>query len=228
MASYPDYFPTGPVSGDSGPPTGPGSGLPGSEFYQGGPVPAGYSLGPGFMGQRILVPIPGYQAAHANDYLHDIQNVYGAAANANIHRNLLASDIYGGDDPLARQYGRLSAINNAQEAFPGLIAQAVQAHHQMKDQQAWDLYKMQLAQAYAKANQPKHDFWGDILGLGGTIGGALLGGPAGAMAGYGIGSHMGGGYGGGYSGGANYQDISDYYGQGGDPYAGTGLYGPGR
>jgi len=161
-----------------------GSGQVTGARYTGGPIPEGYTVKNFGNFGSFLVPIAGYAEAHGYDpknpeganpqYLQDIRGVLGAAENAQVRKALLTSDIYGGNDPLSRQYGKLNAIQAAQERYPGVIAGAVQAHHQMKDAQAWQLYMMQLQHQWEKENQPKHNYWNDVLEYGGAAVGAAV------------------------------------------------------
>lgn len=108
------------------------------------------------------------EGAHPQ-YLQDIQDVLAAQEGAQVRGAGLSSQIYGNGDPLSMMYGRLNAEQAARDRYPGIIAGAVQAHHQMRDQQAWQLYLSQLQHQWEKEMQPKHNYWNDILGLGGEV-----------------------------------------------------------
>lgn len=154
----------------------------------------GYGAGNAFIGpggafsgnQGVGAVIPDFYRQGAFDpsgggaYLDAIKAELGAREQSDVAQAGLTSDLYGGDDPLSRMYGRLTAEQGARNRYPALIAQA---RAQMAAQRQQEIYGL-LGQRLGNIDyyhQPKTDYGaiaGDVLGTaaGGIVGNLTGGG----------------------------------------------------
>src|SRR6267378_2482863 len=140
-------------------------------------------VGPGgnFSGnQGVGAVIPDFYRQGAFDpsgggaYLDAMKADLAAQEQGDVAQAGLTSDLYGGDDPLSRMYGRLKAEQGARNRYPELIARARAEAAARREQEAYGLLSQRLG-AVDYYRQPKTDYGGIAAGAGGNILGKVAG-----------------------------------------------------
>ncbi len=148
----------------------------------------GYNTSNAFIGpggtfnpnQGVGATIPDFYRQGAFDpsgggaYLEAIKRMLGAREQSDIAHANLTSDIYGSEDPLARQYGRLLAQQSAESQYPALIAQYQAEAAARREQYIQQLLAQRLgSDTYQRQQRPDYGaIAGDIVG---KLGSAAIG-----------------------------------------------------
>jgi hypothetical protein len=113
-------------------------------------------------------------------YWEAIKGDLAAREQSDVAQAGLTSDLYGGDDPLARQYGRLNAEQGARNRYALLGPQLRAQIAQQRQQEIYNLLNQRLG-SVDYYREPKTDYGaiaGDVLGAatGGIVGNLTGGG----------------------------------------------------